>query len=125
MKSTISQMPPTRVSIKGKFLYTGSEKFYIKGVTYGTFSPNQDGIQFPHPSVIERDFFMMSVNGINSVRTYTPPPIYLLDIAHKYNLKVMVGLPWEQHITFLDSKKRKNDIVDSIKKSVSALKGHP
>jgi O-antigen biosynthesis protein len=125
MKNKNSQAPSTRVSVKGKFLYAGSEKFYIKGVTYGTFSPNQDGIQFPHPSVIEQDFFMMATYGINSVRTYTPPPLYLLDIAHKYNLKVMVGLPWEQHITFLDSKKRKNDIVDSIQKSVAALKGHP
>src|SRR5688500_7662305 len=87
--------------VKGKFIYVNDQKFYIKGVTYGTFAPDETGNQFPHASQVETDFMQMALNGLNSVRTYTVPPLYLLDIASKYNLKVMVGLPWEQHITFL------------------------
>ena len=84
-----------RFVIKGKFLYKRNLKFYIKGVTYGTFAPQEDGQQFPLSEVVEKDFEMMSANGINTVRTYTVPPAYLFDIADKYDLCLMVGLPWE------------------------------
>jgi O-antigen biosynthesis protein len=104
-----------RVRVKGKFLYHGDQKFYLKGVTYGTFSPLEDGSQFPADSIIQKDFTMMAQNGINCVRTYTVPSKFLLDTALACGLKIMVGLPWEQHITFLDSTKLKRDIVNRIK----------
>ena len=89
-----------KMHVKGKFLFCGEEKFYFKGVTYGTFAPDDNDCQFPDISTIEKDFTMMAMHGINCIRTYTVPPIYLLDIADSLHLKVMVGLPWEQHITF-------------------------
>ena len=114
-----------RPTVKGKFIMLGNEKFYIKGVTYGTFCPNADGLQFPPAEMIERDFSQMAVHGINTVRTYTTPPVYLLDIALKHGLKIMVGLPWEQHITFLDSRERRFSITNSTKSYVSSCAGHP
>ena len=113
------------MKVKGKFLYNGGEKFFIKGVTYGTFKPDSDGNHFPERHVIEKDFSMMAQSGINSIRTYTVPTIDLLDIAEKFNLKVMVGLPWEQHITFLDDPKRKKDIVKRVKEGVLQCNNHP
>lgn len=115
----------TKMHIRGKFLYSGEEKFYVKGVTYGTFKPDSNGSQFPESHVIEQDFAMMAAHGINAVRTYTVPSLELLDIAEKHNLKVMVGLPWEQHITFLDSSKRKNDIIKRVKEEVLRCQKHP
>ena len=114
-----------RFIIKGKFLYKNNSKFYIKGVTYGTFAPQEDGQQFPLKEVVEQDFAMMSANGINTVRTYTVPPTYLFDIAEKFNLSLMVGLPWEQHITFLDTAERKKDIIRRVKKDVLLCEKHP
>jgi hypothetical protein len=114
-----------RTSVKGKFLYVGAKKFYIKGVTYGTFAPNENNVQFPDVAVIEEDFAIMAREGINSVRTYTVPPIYLLDIAARYKLKVMVGLPWEQHITFLDTSKRRKSIIKRVKEGVLSCENHP
>lgn len=114
-----------RVYPKSKFLYRGTEKFYIKGVTYGTFKPLENGLQYPEAAVVEKDFGMMAAHGINSVRTYTVPPKYLLDIAYKNNLKVMVGLPWEQHITFLDSAERQKDIIRRVQEGVSSCEQHP
>ena len=73
----IVQLHPLRVL--GKFLVAGDEKLYIKGVTYGTFKPDVDGIQFPGPEVVRRDFAMMAANGINAIRTYTVPPRWLLE----------------------------------------------
>nr|MBA3285633.1 hypothetical protein [Nitrosopumilus sp.] len=49
-----------KVRVKGKFLYRGNHKFYIKGVTYGTFAPDESGNQFPASNVIEKDFEMMA-----------------------------------------------------------------
>src|SRR5687767_8310196 len=103
-----------RLQVKGKFLYINNEKFYIKGVTYGTFSPDENGIQFPEAPVVEADFALMAEHGVNSVRTYTVPPVYLLDIAQKHRLKVMVGLPWEQHITFLETTESAKDIIRRV-----------
>ena len=114
-----------RPAVNGKFLMLGKEKFYVKGVTYGTFRPNAEGIQFPDKSTIENDFGQMVAYGINAVRVYTTPPLYLLDAAFEKGLKVMVGLPWEQHITFLDSKERKLSILDNVKKYVLTCAGHP
>lgn len=114
-----------RAFVKGKFLYKGAEKFYIKGVTYGTFRPLEDGSQFPKEEVVAQDFEMMAQQGINCVRTYTVPPRYLLDLALLFDLSIMVGLPWEQHITFLDETDRANDIVRRVEEGVAACEQHP
>ena len=42
--------------------------------------------------------------GINTVRIYTPPRRDLLDEAARHGLRVMVGLPWSQHVAFLDDR---------------------
>src|SRR3954469_22498782 len=84
-----------RAYVKGKFLYIGKNKFYVKGTTYGTFAPDETGSQFPCKETVRRDFALMAEHGFNSVRTYTVPPKYLLDTALEFDLKVMVGLPWE------------------------------
>lgn len=113
-----------KMCVKGKFLYKGSNKFYVKGVTYGTFTPDENNNQFPAQPIVEKDFFQMSRQGFNAVRTYTVPPKYLLDAARKNNLRVMVGLPWEQHITFLDKAKRRHDIIKRVKEAVHSCRNH-
>jgi O-antigen biosynthesis protein len=67
----------------------------------------------------------MVQNGINAVRTYTVPPLWLLDTAHRLGLRLMVGLPWEQHVTFLDENRRARAIEDQIRTGVRACSGHP
>ncbi len=101
------------------------EKFYVRGVTYGTFHPNEEGENYPEPAVVEKDFALMNSFGINSVRTYTIPPRYLLDLAQENNLKVLVGLPWEQHINFLDDSNRVKEIEQKVRQGVRACAKHP
>ena len=48
-----------------------SEKLYVRGVTYGTFSRTGDGHQYPPLEVVAADFARMAANGLNAVRTYT------------------------------------------------------
>jgi len=114
-----------RAKTMGKFLSLGSEKFWIRGVTYGTFAPNTNGSQYHNFEFVDRDFERIALNGFNTVRTYTVPPVWLLDAAHKHGLKVMVGLAWEQHITFLDSRQQTLSIEQSVRQGVRACASHP
>ncbi len=111
--------------MRGKFLFLRDEKFFIRGVTYGPFRPAEDGSEYHDPASVERDFAQMAENGINAVRTYTVPPRWLLDAAQRHGLWAMVGLPWEQHVTFLDNKKRARDIQRRVCAGVRACEGHP
>src|SRR5258706_937345 len=117
---------PGKVRIRGKFLYTGKEKFYIKGVTYGAFRPDEEGREYTDMWKIEKDFAMMSGNGINTVRIpHTTPPRALLDIANLYGMKVMIGLSAEQMIGYLIDKKKAPDIRGIIQDKVKRISGHP
>ena len=107
-----------RPVVRGKFIFVGNEKLYVRGVTYGPFCPDENGCEYHGPESVERDFALMAANGINAVRTYTVPPRWLLDIAHRHGLWVMVGLPWEQHVTFLDDKKRAQAIEKGVRAGV-------
>jgi GT2 family glycosyltransferase len=113
-----------RPRVEGKFIYVGDEKFYIRGVTYGPFHPEEDGCEYHTPELVEKDFGLMAENGINAVRTYTVPPRWLLDIAQRHGLRVMVGLPWEEHIAFLDNKKLAQDIENRVREGVRSCAGH-
>jgi hypothetical protein len=114
-----------RPRVEGKFLFVGEQKLWIKGVTYGTFAPDEEGLQFPLRHQVDEDFDKMSANGITAVRTYTVPPRWLLDIALQYGLRVMAGIPWEQHITFLDDNSRIRCIEASARAAAASCAGHP
>src|SRR5688572_14078902 len=74
---------------------------------------------------VETDSSDITSQGFNSVRTYTTPPLWVLDAAERFGLRVMVGLPWEQHVDFLDDRKRADDIENRVRAAVQACAGHP
>src|SRR5437773_7032787 len=84
-----------RPTVRGKFLYVGKEKFWVRGVSYGTFFVDDDGEERLNPEMVARDFALMAANGFNVVRVHTGPPRWLLDMALENGLRVMVGLNWE------------------------------
>src|SRR5438093_9170550 len=100
----------SRASVRGKFLWAGDEKFYVRGVTYGPFHPDQFGNTYPARETVKSVFALMAAHGINAIRTYNSPPRWLLDVAQEQGLRVMVGLQGERHFTFLDDLKAVQDI---------------
>jgi GT2 family glycosyltransferase len=114
-----------RPHVRGKFLSVGDNKFLVRGVTYGTFRPNRHGTEYPDQGTVERDFAVIRSGGFNTVRTYTIPPRWVLDAAHKNGLYLMLGFPWEQHITFLDDKERASDIERRLINDIRECAGHP
>jgi beta-galactosidase/beta-glucuronidase len=113
--------------VRGKFLYTGDRGFYVRGVTYGTFSPLKDGSEYPPPEVVEQDFAQIATNGFNAVRTYTVPPQWLLDSACRHGLHVMVGLAVERSIGHLadNGRKRPPGVEALVRGAVRACVAHP
>jgi GT2 family glycosyltransferase/sugar lactone lactonase YvrE len=109
----------------GKFVQVDGRRFLIKGVAYGTFEPDDDGCQFPLPTQVARDFSLMAEAGFNTVRTYTVPTERVLDEAARHGLKVMAGVPWTQHVAFLDDRTLARQIRREAAASVRALASHP
>jgi O-antigen biosynthesis protein len=114
-----------RSRVQGKFLYVGEEKLYLRGVTYGTFRPGEGRGDYPEPQQVEADFAQMAESGVNAVRTYSVPPRYLLDLAGEHGLRVLVGLPWEQHVAFLDEPGLARSIERRVREGVRASADHP
>jgi len=83
-----------------------------------------DGSAFPSPRVVEQDFSLMSANGVNAVRTYTTPPHWLLEIALRCNLRVLVGMQGERHYAFLHEKKMVRQIRNQVRSGARACAGH-
>jgi O-antigen biosynthesis protein len=109
----------------GKFFIRGEEKLFLRGISYGPFATGSHGAQFPERDMVRRDFALMRELGANCFRTFTPPPIWLLDLAEEHDLGVLVGLPWTEHVCFLDEPAVADQIRGQIVAGASACKQHP
>ena len=75
-------------------LRVDGERFYVRGVTYGTFAETELGL-FPRLKRVEADFAAIAAVGINTVRTYTVPGPEILDLAEEARLKLLIGVWWD------------------------------
>src|SRR5213594_4247750 len=115
----------TRPTVRGKFLHLGKEKFWVKGVSYGTFFVDENGEERLDGKVVERDFALIAEHGFNVVRVHTGPPRWVLDLAQQNGLRVMVGLNWGEQMAFLDEKGRVEEITGKIRGWIRRCAGHP
>lgn len=111
------------VRAAGPWLESDGERLLVRGTTYGTFA-QRDGQPFPSRTVVAADFAAIASAGANVVRTYTVPPVWLLDAAAAAGLRVLVGLPWEQHVAFLDDPGRAASIEARVRAGVRACARH-
>lgn len=114
-----------RVRTRAKFFRRRPEVF-LKGVTYGTFAPDDAaGFYVGPPEKARRDLAMMKAIGINGVRIYHAPPKWFLDLAQENGIRVMVTLWWGQNVDFLSTNKRRREIFDKVHYDVKSNAGHP
>ena len=113
------------VTVKDNRIYADGSLFFIKGVAYGIsapgLQPGVDGCFSKIPlSVFENDFRMMKEAGINTIRTYEPLPDALLDLAERYDIKVIEQIIYPSAYTDYSSevelKALKKMAVDIVKK---------
>src|ERR1700720_2399689 len=126
LSAAVAKLDPSApVRVQGKFFFVGDKKHFVKGVTYGPFPKGSHGAQFPEYAVVDTDFALMAEAGINTVRVFTVPPLWLLDAAQLAGLKILVGLPWSQHVAFLDSPVIQAQIREAVTAGVRACGRHP
>src|SRR5262249_4281819 len=89
------------------------------------FSTGPHGFPLPAEAMLERDLALMVEAGVNCLRTFTVPPRWLLDRAAAYGLRVMVTIPWAQHICFLDRRDVIAEIHGTMQAAAQNLGGHP
>src|SRR5215216_1430141 len=117
--------PLARAQVRGKFIFVGNEKLFVRGVTYGTFRPDNRGDEFPPADVVDRDFEAMEANGINAVRTYTAPPARVLDAAERHGLRLLIGLGAERAIGYLNDARGSRRIEETVRRNAAICAGHP
>ena len=83
-----------RVRSDGNHLSLGGLPWRVRGVTYGSFVPRLDGELFPERPQLKQDMADIAAAGFNTVRTYTPPSVDLLDITEELGLRVLVGIDY-------------------------------
>lgn len=114
-----------RTSVDGKFFRLGEKKFHVKGVAYGPFQPNSAGQHFLSPEQTAADFEHIRAMGANVVRIYEIPGKWFLDLALEHRLLVLVDIPWNQHLCFLDYPDQTAAALDAIRRAVYACARHP
>lgn len=114
-----------KLEARGKFFFSGAEKVFLKGVTYGPFGPDGFGTQFPDRETVKGDLPLMVDLGANTFRTFTVPPRWLLDLAVERDLRVLAGVPWAEHVCFLDSKALTRSIRRAVAEAVTTCADHP
>ncbi len=114
-----------RVRRDGKFFRLGTEKFYVKGVTYGPFEPGADGQPFTSPEQTRADFARMSELGANCLRIYHTPPKWFLDLAHECGLKVFLDVAWPKNLAFVGDAQLTKMAHDAVRAAAVAAGNHP
>ena len=138
--TTVPRAPSSRVRldggargveprVDGKFLRVGGERFYVRGVTYGTFAETELGL-FPSRERVKEDLAAMAAAGINTVRTYTVPGSEIFDLAEEAGLKLLTGVWWDDP-RYLDTtdreswKKMASEARAAVKEAAESYAGHP
>src|SRR5438094_1030691 len=115
----------TRVKVDGKFFRLGEQKFYLKGLTYGPFAPNQETGTFASREQTARDFQLIRELGANLLRLYYVPPLWFMELASEHGLRLLIDIPWEKHRCFLEAAESQEKARETVRQAVRAGQGHP
>ena len=92
----------SRITVAGKFFRAGDDRFFAKAVSYGPFPPDAEGRTFPIEEALQRDLQMVVELGANTLRVYEVPSVEFVDACAGLGLRVIIGIPWAQHVDFLE-----------------------
>ena len=120
--TAIAPLEPIRV--RAKFFFEGDKKWFLKGVTYGPFAPDAAGDFVGDPEKARRDFTLVQALGLNLLRIYHIPPRWFLDLAREFRLRVLISIPWAEHVEFLNNATIRRQVEQTIRNGVLKNKGH-
>lgn len=114
-----------RLRVSGKFLRVGEEKVRLRGISYGPFRPNAAGAPFPEDSRLTSDLEHLWALKFDTVRLYDPPSDHLLSEAQRLGLRLIVGIPWTDHVDFLRDPALQEKIISTVRETITRLRDHP
>ena len=114
-----------RVRRDGKFFRLGTEKFYVKGVTYGPFKPDAAGVPLPEEQQVRRDFAQILLLGANCLRLYHVPPTWFMDLAQTVGLKIFLDVAWPKNLTFVGDAQLMAEAHQAVAATARACGNHP
>jgi GT2 family glycosyltransferase len=124
-RQRVLQPVTDRIRRDGKFFRLGSEKFYVKGVTYGPFAPNKDGEPLPDRAQVRRDFEQMRELGANCLRIYNIPPQWMLNLCQEMGLRMFVDVSWPKNMEFIHDQEVGNQARRAVHDAARACGNHP
>jgi hypothetical protein len=113
-----------RLRVSGKFLRVGDEKVRLRGISYGPFRPNAAGAPFPEDSRLTSDLEHLWALKFDTVRLYDPPNDHLLSEAQRLGLRLIVGIPWTDHVDFLRDPALQKKIIRAVRETVTRFRDH-
>jgi glycosyltransferase involved in cell wall biosynthesis len=114
-----------RVRRDGKFFRLGTEKFYVKGVTYGPFVPNRQGQSLPERNQVIADFQQMLELGANCLRIYHVPPVWFMDLAQEMGLKIFLDIAWPKNLAFVGDRELTAAAHEAVRNAARTCGNHP
>src|SRR5262245_27892356 len=118
-----------RPRVAGKYLARDGRPFRLRGVTYGPFAPDRDGLTFPPPDRVSQDLARVRDAGFNAIRTYEVPPGWFLELADVAGVDVWLGLPWldvpcRRHFAFLESSRVRQEARAFVRRAADLGRRH-
>lgn len=89
----VAESKEGRLRVDGKFFKQNGQRIELRVVTYGPFPLTGPDHQ--------KELYRIASTGFNAIRLYEPPSEELLDVAERYGLMVMAGVPWAWQGVFL------------------------
>ena len=114
-----------RPRVDGKFLAVGDRRLWLRGVTYGTFAPGRPRRSLPGTPRRSPRTSRRWRRPASTPCASTPCRRAGCSTCAEHGLWVLVGLPWEQHVAFLDERRRARAIVASASRASARCAGHP
>lgn len=99
-------------------------KALLRGVTYGPFKPNQQGLPWPEEPQFRADLAQIRELGFGSVRIYESPTDAFLQACEDNHLRLVCGIPWTQHVDFIADKAVGDDARRRIVQEAARLGAH-
>jgi GT2 family glycosyltransferase len=122
----------SRVTADGKLFRAGGGRFHVKGVSYGPFEPRSDGgaadaelSTFAGKEQTALDFAQILELGANLIRVYYVPPAWFLDLAAQNGLRILVDIPWNKHLCFLDDRREEQRARAAMREAAKRCYKHP
>ena len=123
--SVISTRPPGRVVVAGKNLSMDGRRWFLNAISYGPFKTKAQNEPYSEASRLASDFASIRELGFNSVRIYELPTETLLRAAEENGLRLIVGIPWTDHIDFMRDPALREQIQGAVRDAAQRFGRHP